>query len=88
VGQNGTIAARAELRQPHSRLIGSVGFFPERYGEGLVSLALDIVQGKEVPPAVFMKHTLITRQNVDNFYPNDALVASPTPDSLLFNRYH
>lgn len=88
VGQNGTIPARAEMRQPNSRLIGSVGFFPERYGEHLVMLALDILQGKDVPPAVFMKHTLITRENVDNHYPNDALVASPAPDALLFNRYH
>lgn len=88
VGQNGTIAARTELRQAHSRLIGSVGFFPERYGEHLLSLALDILQRKDVPPAVFMKHSLITRQNVDNYYPNDALMPSPPPDSLLFNRYH
>lgn len=88
IGQNGTIAARAELRQPHSRLIGSVGFFPEKYGEHLVTLALDILQGKQVPPAVFMKHTLITRENVNDYYPNDALVVPPAPDSLLFNRYH
>ena len=88
MGQNGTIAARAELRQPNSRLIGSVGFFPEKYGGHLVALALDILRGKPVPPAVFTKHISITRQNVDHYYPNDALVTPPAPDSLLFNHYH
>ncbi len=88
VGQNGTIAARAELRQPGSRLIGSVGFFPEKYGEHLLDLAFDILHGKSVPPAVFIKHSLITRQNVNNYYPNDALAVPPDTDRLLFNRYH
>jgi ribose transport system substrate-binding protein len=88
VGQNGTIAARAELREANTRLIGSVGFFPERYGEHLVSLALQMLRGESVPPAVFIKHTLITKQNVDVHYPNDALSPSPDMNSLLFNRYH
>ena len=88
VGQNGTIAARAELRKPNSRLIGSVGFFPERYGEHVMTLALDILHGKLVPPAVFVKHSLITKQNVDEYYPNDALAAPPDMNSLLFNRFH
>jgi ribose transport system substrate-binding protein len=88
VGQNGTIAARAELREPNSRLIGSVGFFPEKYGEHLVALALSILRGESTPTAVFVKHTLITRQNVDSYYPNDALAVRPDMNSLLFHRYH
>jgi ribose transport system substrate-binding protein len=88
VGQNGTIAARAELREPNSRLIGSVGFFPEKYGEHIVALALDMLHGESAPPAVFIKHTLITKQNVNTYYPNDALAIPPDMNSLLFNRYH
>ncbi len=88
VGQNGTIAARAELRQPKSRLIGSVGFFPERYGEHLITLALKLLRGESIPPAVFVKHTLLTKQNVNVHYPNDALTEPPDMNSLLFNRYH
>jgi ribose transport system substrate-binding protein len=88
VGQNGTLPARVELRRPHSRLIGSVGFFPERYGEQILSLAFDILEGKATGPAVFIKHTLITRENVNDLYPNDALAVAPDPNSLLFNRYH
>lgn len=88
MGQNGTIAARTELRRKDSRLIGSVAFFPERYGDHLVRLASEILQHKSRPPAVFIKHTLITAQNVDEYYPNDALASAPDADSLLFRRYH
>ena len=88
VGQNATIAARAALRQPRSRLIGSVAYFPENYGTHLLPLATDILRGKPVPSAIFVKHTLISPQNVDHFYPNDAQVMVPDTDSLLFGRYH
>jgi len=39
-----------------------VAFFPEKYGEGLIRLASDILAHKAVPPACFIKHTLITRK--------------------------
>jgi ribose transport system substrate-binding protein len=78
VGQNGEPEARAELRSPHTRLIASVAYFPEKYGDGLIRLALDILAGKAVPPAVFTGHQLITPANVDHFYPNDSLLAAAT----------
>jgi len=79
VGQNAEPDARTELRQPRTPLVASVGYFPERYGEALIRLALDILGGRAVPPAVFIKHQVITRENVDHFYPNDALLsASPS----------
>ncbi len=69
MGQNATRAAREELRRPGTRLIGSVGYFPERYGEELIRLALSILQKKPVPSAVFVKHQLITPRNVGLLYP-------------------
>ena len=74
VGQNAEPEARAELRAPRTRLIGSVAYFPEKYGDGLIHLALEILARKPVPPAVFTKHQLITPANVDHFYPNDSLL--------------
>ena len=59
IGQNATRAARDELRRPGTRLIGSVGYFPERYGEELIPLALAILQKKPTPSAVFVKHQLL-----------------------------
>ena len=73
VGQNAEPDARAELRQPRTPLIASVGFFPERYGDGLIKLALDILAHRQTPPALFIRHQLITTENVDHFYANDAL---------------
>lgn len=87
VGHNASIEARREMRRSGSRLIGSVGFFPEKYGEAVISLALDKVRAKEIPPATFIKHQLITRENVNAFYPNDPLITSVDSDSLLFSQH-
>jgi len=73
-GQNGEPEARAELRVPRTRFIASVGFFPERYGDGLIRLAQDILAKKATPPAVFIQHHLLTSENVNHFYPNDSLL--------------
>ena len=88
VGQNASSAARAELRKTGSRLIGSVAFFPETYGLHLVKLAHDMLAGRAVPPAVFVKHVMITRKNVDQYYSNDALLDVPQRDLLLWHSFH
>lgn len=77
VGQNAEPEAREELRLAHTRLIASVAYFPEKYGDGLMRLALDILARKAVPPAVFTTHQVITPENVDHFYPNDSLLTVP-----------
>ena len=71
MGQNAIRDARMELRKPGTRLIGTVAYFPERYGDELIPLAISILQKKSVPPAVFVKHQLITPRNVDLIYPLD-----------------
>jgi ribose transport system substrate-binding protein len=78
VGQNAEPDARAELREPRSPLVGSVAYFPEKYGAGLIRLALDLLAKRRVPPAVFVDHELITAANVDHFYPNDSLMGVRT----------
>jgi ribose transport system substrate-binding protein len=76
LGQNGEPEARAELRTGRSRLIASVGYFPEKYGDGLMRLAFDILARKAVAPAVFTNHQIITPDNVDHYYPNDSLMSA------------
>jgi ribose transport system substrate-binding protein len=76
MGQNASPEGRAELRQPGTRLIGSVAYFPEKYGVEIVGVALDILHRRAVPPAVFVKHQLVTPENVDHVYPNDQLIQS------------
>jgi ribose transport system substrate-binding protein len=71
VGQNAVRETRDELRRPGTRLIGTVAYFPERYGDELIALALGMLEKKSVPATVFVKHQLITPRNVDLLYPLD-----------------
>jgi ribose transport system substrate-binding protein len=58
-GQNAAPEGRDELRR-NSRFIASVAYFPERYGAWLLKLAEDILTYKPTPPAVFVRHQLLT----------------------------
>ena len=82
MGQNASPEGRAELRQPNTRMIGSVAFFPERYGSDLIKLSLDILNKKPVAPAVFVDHKLVTPTTVDHFYPNDGLLECESQPNL------
>jgi ribose transport system substrate-binding protein len=73
MGQNASPEGRAELRVPKTRFVGSVAYFPERYGEDIIRVSLDILNQRPVPPAVFVEHKLITPGTVDHYYPNDGL---------------
>ncbi len=85
VGQNASIEARQEMRRSGARLVGSVGYFPERYGDAVISLALRILSGRLPPLATFVKHQMITAANVDLHYPNDHLLIGAGNDSLLYS---
>lgn len=79
VSQGASTEGRAELRRSGTRLIGSVAYFPESYGKGLVQLATDLIEGRPTPPAVFTPHRLITAQNVDTAYPHDQTLQQAPP---------
>ena len=81
VSQNCIPEVRQELRRPGTPLIGSVAYFPERYGNDIIPLALSILRKKQMASAVFVKHQLITPRNVDLVYPLDerAEAASARP---------
>jgi ribose transport system substrate-binding protein len=68
VGQSATQEGREEIRNPHSRFIASIAYFPERYGDKLIRLARSILNRDPVPPAVYTEHLVINRRNVDRFY--------------------
>ena len=80
VGLGAIREARAEIRKPGGRLIGSVAFFPERYGGELLRLALNILARRHVPPALYIEHALVTPGNVNHFYPNDGLEVESLDD--------
>ncbi|MFB3829754.1 MAG: substrate-binding domain-containing protein [Bryobacteraceae bacterium] len=74
IGQDAVFESRQEMRRPNTRLIGSVAYFPESYGERLLRLALDMLEDRPYPPAVFTQHRLVTPENVNSLYPNDLLM--------------
>ncbi|MCS7038184.1 MAG: substrate-binding domain-containing protein [Anaerolineae bacterium] len=69
VGQNADRLGRAALRRPNFPFIGTTRYAPESYGEKLLPLALRILKGEPVPPAVYNQHVFITRENIDDYYP-------------------
>lgn len=49
--------------------IGSASFSPEQYGEVAIPLAIDLINGKEVPETSFVTHYFLTRDNINEYYP-------------------
>ncbi len=83
VSHNAEPEGRAELREPNTRLIGSIAYFPEKYGFSVMRLALQLLEHKATPPAVFVRHQLITPENVDHTYPNDTLMGVTPPAAFV-----
>ena len=51
-----------------------MAYFPEKYGDQILKVALDILHRRPVPPAVFVKHQMVTPDNINHIYPNDELM--------------
>jgi len=49
--------------------IGSVAYTPEKYGDYLVPMVVDLVNGKDVPEDVYLEHFVVTKDNIDQYYP-------------------
>jgi ribose transport system substrate-binding protein len=50
--------------------IGSVAYMPERYGEFMIPWLVDILQKKpNVPKEMSPEHFILTKDNIDKFYP-------------------
>ncbi|GAA4970942.1 sugar ABC transporter substrate-binding protein [Kineococcus glutinatus] len=55
---------------PH--YVGSTAYFPERYGELLVPNLIRAVKGEQVPAQLLVPHEWVTRDNVEQHYPDFA----------------
>jgi ribose transport system substrate-binding protein len=62
VGQGADRRVREELKKAGARIIGSTAYWPEQYGEKIIPLALRILRGEPVPPAVYMEHTFVAAE--------------------------
>ncbi len=54
-----------EMRKPESPLIGSVAWFPEKYGREVLSIVTRCLNGEAIPPVVYTDHVLVTRENLN-----------------------
>ncbi|MBZ0287858.1 MAG: substrate-binding domain-containing protein [Anaerolineae bacterium] len=71
-GQGADRRVRELIRQPGSRIIGSAGFMPEKYGETLLDVALKLLRGEPTPPAIYIQPDFINADNIDEYYPDEA----------------
>jgi ribose transport system substrate-binding protein len=63
VGHDGDPEAIREIAQENSPYLGTVAFFPERYGRALVELILKMQRGEAVGTAHYVKHELVDRES-------------------------
>jgi ribose transport system substrate-binding protein len=70
-GQNATIEARTEICRDNPALIGSVAYFPDRYGDYLIPLAIRLAAGEEPPEEVLVDHLWIDGSNIEEYYPGE-----------------
>ena len=52
--------------------VASVGYFPERYGNFLIPMALSELAGNDLPPTVLQTHVMVHKGNVCEYYPDFA----------------
>jgi ribose transport system substrate-binding protein len=55
-----------EISKSGSPLIGAVAYFPEKYGSQILPVVLQCLSGEAVPPAVYVEHKLITRDQAES----------------------
>ena len=67
VGHDGVHEALEHIAKPNSPYLGTVAFFPERYGKALVDLVLRLGSGEAFAPSQYIDHTLIGRHNVQQY---------------------
>ncbi|MCR9193304.1 MAG: substrate-binding domain-containing protein [Hyphomonas sp.] len=49
-------------------MVGSVAFFPERYGNWVVPLSLAQLAGQDLPEALLINHVVVNKTNVCEYY--------------------
>lgn len=64
--------------------VASVGYFPERYGNYLIPLALMQLAGRPVPATVLVNHVMVTKDNICDFYSDVPCAKGKDPVAFSF----
>jgi len=51
-----------------NRFLGCAAYYPEKYADYLVSIALDVMAGKTVPQEIHMEHTFLNHDTIGTVY--------------------
>jgi len=73
VGQGGGRDSRRYI-QLGSPLRASVAYFPQTYGERIMSLALRILRGEKVQLATYTEHVVLTKAKIERYYPETGVL--------------
>jgi len=72
VGQGGDPTSWPYLcgKSPFKNWVGEVGYFPQRYGQQVIPILLNLIKGKKQPKTIYLKPHVITSSNIASFYPS------------------
>lgn len=68
VGQGADPSGQGEMIKDNSRYLGATGYFAEKYGFKLLPAMIDILECRQVAPAIYQDHVFITKDNLCEFY--------------------
>ncbi len=69
VGQGADPSGQEEMLKENSRYLGATGYFPELYGSKIIPAMIDVLECNPVPPAIYVDHVFITKDNICEYYP-------------------
>lgn len=69
LSQGAVEPVRIALRKARSPIWSAVAHFPERFGERLIPHIVRVLRGETAPSTIYTDHVLLTRSNLDRYYP-------------------
>ena len=63
------VAATKEGEPAATRFLGCVAYFPEKYPDYVISIGLDVLDGKPVPSEVHIEHKFLDHKSIASVYP-------------------
>jgi ribose transport system substrate-binding protein len=68
VGQGADPSGQEAMLAENSLYLGATGYFPELYGFQIVPAIIDLLECRAVPPAIYVNHVFINKDNICEFY--------------------
>lgn len=82
VGQGAVESGLVEMFKPNSLYLGATAYFPERYGSKIIPAMLDLLNCKPVPPAIYVDHVFVTKENACTVIPDSKVCAGAAAPTM------